>query len=100
MKNLFAILAILFSTVALASEQEIGFTGLAVKAGQMIVIKIHTPIPQLHAFVVQNDVVETDKIGVRAGDVKPGNYKVDVTVRESALSNTVVFSRTETVTVE
>lgn len=100
MKNLFATLALLFSTVAFASEQEVGFTGLSLKAGQMVVMTLHAPVPQVHAFVVQSDIAETEKVALRVGDLKPGSYKVDVKVRASALSNEVVFERSETVTIE
>lgn len=100
MKTLIATLAFLFATTSFAAEQEVGFTGLSLKEGEMVVIKLHTLVPQVHSFVVKSDVAVDEKVAVRVGDVKPGNYRVDVTVRKSPLSNEIVFERSDVVTIQ
>ena len=87
---LIATALLLLSTLALANETTLAISGLTVKKDQVVFVKlVNSKFAYLHGFHAPTDFSANDEVNVVFEDVVPGEYVLDVIVRESDVGKIV-----------
>ena len=92
MRNLLLAFTLLVSSVALAAETPVVITGLSLKEGNMVVVRLDADPVVINAFSLKEDLNEDDELVLETKDIRPGTYGLSVLVRESSLGS-VIFRR-------